>query len=175
MRTILDVGAPSRVALAIVALAVGGRVARAQAGASPMLTTMSDELARNFTALKSQPTPPYFLSYEITDTRSATVSTGFGALESSSERHNRQLDITLRVGSYKFDNTHAVRGDFARADAVLDRFGGTSVIPIDDDPAAIRNALWYQTDRHYKSAVQQLASARTNARVAIAAEDTSGE
>ena len=140
-----------------------------------MLTTMSDELTRNFSALKSQPTPPYFLSYQITDTRAVNVSSGFGALESSGERHNRQLDVTLRVGSYRFDNTHAVRGNFARADATLDRFAGTSVIPIEDDPAAIRNALWYQTDRHYKSAVQQLSSARTNARVAIAAEDTSGD
>ena len=136
---------------------------------------MYDELGRNFSALKSQPTAPYFLSYQITDTHSATVSTEFGALEASGERHSRQLDVTLRVGSYKFDNTHAVRGNFARADASLDRFSGTAVIPIDDDPGAIRNALWYQTDRHYKSAVQQLASARTNARVAIAAEDTSGD
>jgi hypothetical protein len=165
-----------RAALALVALSAGIRTARAQTAApSSVLNTMSDELTRNFSALKSQPTPPYFLSYEITDTRSATVSTAFGALQSSSERHHRQLDIALRVGSYRFDNTHAVRGNFARADAMLDRFAGTSVIPVDDDPAAIRNALWYQTDRHYKAAVQQLSSARTNARVAIAAEDTSGD
>jgi len=162
--------------LAIAALLLGARVGAAQTAApSAMLTTMSDELTRNFSALKSQPTPPYFLSYQITDTRAVNVSSGFGALESSGERHNRQLDVTLRVGSYRFDNTHAVRGNFARADATLDRFAGTSVIPIEDDPAAIRNALWYQTDRHYKSAVQQLSSARTNARVAIAAEDTSGD
>ena len=165
-----------RTALAIVALSVGTHIGGAQTAASaPMLSTMHDELERNFSALKSQPTPPYFLSYEITDTRTATVSTGFGALESSGERHSRQLDVALRVGSYRFDNTHAVRGNFGRADAMLDRFGGTAVIPIDDDPAAIRNALWYQTDRHYKAAVQQLSSARTNARVAIAAEDTSGD
>ena len=168
-----------RTALAVIVLSAGVRIGRAQTAASsapsPMLNTMYDELTRNFSALKSQPTPPYFLSYEITDTRSATVSSEFGALESSNERHNRQLDIALRVGSYRFDNTHAVRGNFARADASMDRFAGTAVIPIDDDPPAIRNALWYQTDRHYKAAVQQLSSARTNARVAIAAEDTSGD
>lgn len=165
-----------RTAIAIAALSVWTQVGRAQAAASaPMLTTMHDELTRNFTALKSQPTAPYFLSYEITDTRAATVSSGFGALDGSSERHNRQLYVTLRVGSYRFDNSHPVRGNFARADAALDRFGGTSIVPIDDDPAAIRNALWYQTDRHYKAAVQQLSGARTNANVAIAAEDTSGD
>src|SRR5207253_5484381 len=111
----------------------------------------------------------------VTDSRAATVSAGFGALEGSSERHSRQLDITLRVGGYGFDNTHAVRGNSGRVDAMFDRFAGSSAIPVDDDPAAIRNALWYQTDRHYKAAVQQLSSARTNARVAITAEDTSGD
>ena len=58
---------------------------------------------------------------------------------------------------------------------MMDRFAGSSPIPVDDDPAAIRNALWFQTDRRYKSAVQQLAGARTNARVAITAEDSSGD
>ncbi|HEY2849240.1 MAG TPA: metallopeptidase TldD-related protein, partial [Gemmatimonadaceae bacterium] len=136
---------------------------------------MSDELARNFTALKSQPTPAYFLSYEITDTRSATVSSAFGALSNSGENHHRQVSITLRVGSYAFDNTHPVRGSFARADALLDRFSSSAPIPVDDDPAAIRNVLWLQTDRRYKTALQQLAGARTNARVAVAAEDNSGD
>ncbi len=46
---------------------------------------------------------------------------------------------------------------------------------MDDDPAAIRSVLWFQTDERYKAAVQQLAGARTNSRVAIAAEDTSGD
>lgn len=176
MMTISRSRAVSGAALAILALSFAVRDARGQMAApSPVLKTMSDELARNFSALKSQPTPPYFLSYEVTDTRSATVSTGFGALESSNEGHRRQLDITLRVGSYGFDNTHKVRGNSGRVDAMFDQFGGSSVIPIEDDPAAIRNALWFQTDRHYKLAVQQLASARTNARVVIAAEDTSGD
>ena len=161
--------------LAVVALAAGARIAFAQAPAAPVLKAMSDELSRNFSALKAQPTPPYFLSYEVTDTRSATVSSEFGALSASDENHHRQLNVTLRVGSYSFDNTHAVRGNFARAGAALDRFSASAPIPVDDDPVAIRNVLWYQTDQRYKAAVQQLAGARTNARVAIAAEDTSGD
>jgi hypothetical protein len=81
----------------------------------------------------SQPTLPYFLSYEITDTRSATVFSTFVALESSNERHRQPLDIALRVLNYRFDNSHAVWGNFARADAMLDRFAGTSVIPVAAD------------------------------------------
>ena len=164
-----------RSALAIAALAAGARLAGAQSATAPVLKAMSDELARNFTALKAQPTPPYFLSYEVTDTRAATVSSEFGALSTSAESHHRQLNVTLRVGSYAFDNSHPVRGNFARADAMLDRFSAPAPVPVDDDPIAIRNVLWYQTDQRYKAAVQQLAGARTNSRVAIAAEDTSGD
>ena len=134
---------------------------------------MKTELARNFTALKAQPTAPYFLSYEITEHRGASVSSAFGALGSSNDTRNRRLDITLRVGSYNFDNTHAVRGDFASVGAAMARFGGAVPIPVDDDPAGIRKALWYETDRRYKAAVEQLAGAKTNAQVAVVAEDRS--
>jgi predicted Zn-dependent protease len=176
MSNLKRTGKALKPALAIIVLAVGAAgVARAQSAPAPALKAMSDELARNFAALKTQPTPPYFLSYEVTDMRTAIVAAEFGALHQSSESHRRQLGVTLRVGSYAFDNTHTVRGNFARADAMMDRFTATAPIPVDDDPEAIRNVLWFQTDRRYKSAVQQLASARTNARVAIAAEDSSGD
>src|SRR5579871_3543638 len=65
-----------RTAVSVGALAIGARLASAQS--APVLKAMSDELTRNFVALKTQPTPPYFLSYEVTDTRSATVSSEFG-------------------------------------------------------------------------------------------------
>jgi hypothetical protein len=137
--------------------------AQGPVGPSPVLRAMKDELTRNFTALKSQPTAPYFISYEITDIRSASVSSAFGALGSSADTHRRQLDITLRVGGYDFDNTHAVRGMFGVPTPVLDRFGGFTPVPVDDDPAGIKTALWYETDRRYKAALEQPAAARTNA------------
>jgi TldD protein len=163
--------APAAIALAI---ALSSAAAPAQsAPSSPVLLAMKAELARNFTALKAQPTAPYFLSYEITEHRGASVSSAFGALGGSNDTRNRRLDITLRVGSYNFDNTHAVRGDFASVGAAMARFGGAVPIPVDDDPAGIRKALWYETDRHYKQAVEQLAGAKTNAQVAVVAEDRS--
>src|ERR1017187_4741738 len=41
---------------------------RAQPPVSPVLTAMNAELARTRAKLKSQPVPPYYLSYEITET-----------------------------------------------------------------------------------------------------------
>ena len=139
---------------------------------SPVLQAMKDELARSLATLKSQPTPPYFLSYEISEVSRATVVGSFGAVTRSREGRRRALDVDLRVGDYRFDNTHPLRGGFPGRDFM--DFGERSTdIPIDDDPTAIRAALWYATDRDYKRAVQQLTWVKTNALVGVAAEDSS--
>jgi len=156
-------------------LVVASSRADAQArAASPVLQAMKEELARNFAALRTQPTPAYFLSYEITETRSVNINSSFGALASSSAGRRRVLDMAVRVGDYAFDNTHAVRGQFGRPD-FFGGFAGMAEVPIEDDAGAIRSILWYQTDRQYKRAVEQIASARTNAQVAVAAEDSSAD
>src|SRR5437870_279448 len=94
---------PARVAtyglLVVVALPPVVRP-RVPAAPAAVLGAMKDELARNFSALKAQPTPAYFLSYEITETHSVNVSSAFGAITSSGENRRRQLDLELRVGSY---------------------------------------------------------------------------
>lgn len=138
---------------------------------SPVLQAMKDELTRSLATLKAQSSPPYFLSYEISEVSRTTVVGSFGAITRSRDGRRRALDVDLRVGDPRFDNTHPLRGGF-RGD--LMDFGERSTdIPIDDDPTAIRAALWYATDRDYKRAVQQLTWVKTNALVGVAAEDSS--
>ena len=131
---------------------------------------MRAELARSLTTFKGQPTAPYFLSYEITEAHTLDVAGSFGAITQQSERRHRALDVDLRVGDYRFDNTHPLRGGFPGRG--FSGFGGMAEIPVDDDPTAIRAALWYATDRRYKRAVEQLTWVKTNAAVGVAAEDT---
>jgi TldD protein len=166
----LRLGACVALALALTSIPTAAQTR----AASPVLQAMKDELARNFATLRTQPTPAYFMSYEVTETRQVGISSSFGAIVSSSSGRRRQLDLSVRVGNYKFDNTHAVRGRFARPD-FFGAFSGFVEIPVEDDPAAIRNALWYQTDRQYKRSVEQLSAAKTNAEVAVAAEDSSSD
>src|SRR5271165_1426609 len=79
--------------------------------ASIMTGALKAELTRSMEHLKKQPTPPYFLSYEVLDIESTSVSGSFGALVSSfPPSHRRELGIDLRVGSYQLDNTHPIRG-----------------------------------------------------------------
>jgi predicted Zn-dependent protease len=135
-----------------------------------VLDAMRTELARSLATFKGQPTAPYFLSYEISEAHTLNVAGSFGAVTQSSERRHRALDVDLRVGDYRFDNTHPLRGGFpGRA---FMGFDGMAEIPVDDDPGAIRAALWYATDRKYKRAVEQLTWVKTNAAVGVAAEDT---
>src|ERR1017187_4570257 len=70
-------------------------------GASPVLAAAKTELDRDFDELKKQPIAPYYLSYEITDSNTATVSSSFGALVSSNSNHRRVAHIDVRVGDYE--------------------------------------------------------------------------
>lgn len=82
------------------------------AGQSGVLDAMKAELDRSMELLGEEETPPYFLSYEISESRSASASASFGALTGSDERHERLLDIDLRVGDYSLDNTRPIRDTF---------------------------------------------------------------
>src|SRR5262249_3298594 len=143
----------------------------AQPAASPVLSALQAELARSMEHLKLQPTPPYFLSYEVTEAHSVDASGSFGTLTRSNQSRRRNLDIDLRVGDYKLDNARPIRGAMTNYAA---RFSYVEM-PTDDDADAIRANLWYQTDLHYKRAVEQLTSAKTNSRVKVEQEDNSGD
>jgi predicted Zn-dependent protease len=151
-------------------LCLSAATALAQPAATPVLAAMQAELDRSIEHLKSQPNPPYFLSYEVTEVNRTDVSGAFGTLTRSSQQQRRNLDIDLRIGDYKLDNTHPIRGggnNGSRSSWVE--------MPTDNDPDAIRANLWYQTDLHYKRAVEQLTAAKTNASVKIEQEDNSGD
>ena len=140
---------------------------------SPSLTlqAMQAELTRSFSLLQEQPVPPYYLSYEITETEAVHVGASFGALTYSNKSRRRQLDIDLRVGDYAFDNTHQVRGvpsDFSEHYSMIE-------VPIEDDPDAIRSVLWYHTDKKYKRAIEQLTTVKTNVQVKVEEEDQSDD
>ena len=138
---------------------------------SPLLMAMRQELLRSMENLKSQPMPPYFLSYEISESRSVSVHGAFGTILSSTESRSRLLNLDLRIGDPGFDNTHAIRGGSQFFD-FSDRFLFAPVV-LEDNPAAIRQILWYQTDKKYKQALEHYTRAKANSQVKVAPEDAS--
>jgi predicted Zn-dependent protease len=161
---------PLAYGLLLQALALGW--AAAQTPGPPVLQAMQAELDRSMEKLKSQPVPPYFLSYEITESHNIAVSGEFGKIANSNEYRSRHLDIDLRVGSYDMDNTREVRGGMQ-----MGSYGNFSSIeiPIDNDPDAIRATIWYQTDLRYKRALEQFTKVKTNVQVKVAQEDKSAD
>ncbi len=138
---------------------------------SPVLASLKAELDRSLRTLKSQPVPPYFLSYEITDDQVVEVNASFGQITSSVRSHNRQLDIDLRVGDYRLDNTHLIATGFPEFN-FFERMGFIQV-PLEDNPEALRSIIWYNTDRKYKAAVEQFTKVKTAVQVAVSPEDKS--
>ncbi len=124
---------------------------------------------RNFTVLKQKADPqPYFLSYEITEQEFKTISGTLGTVDGTSGGKQRALDVSIRVGSPKLDNYHIVRGDRGQVTS-------GALITFEDNVNSIKQRLWLETDRAYRSAAQRFIRIKTNTQVRVAAEDDSDD
>ncbi len=117
-----------------------------------MLGAMADELDRARKSLQLRGhEAPYFISYAVRGIETEEVGAKYGALFLDRTRHDRRLQVDVRVGSYAFDNTGQPEGfDFDGSDS---GYSPGREAPLDDDPVALRNALWLMTDEHYKKSL----------------------
>lgn len=142
------------------------------AASDKIIGAVKSELDRNFKALQKQDVPPYFISYSVTDTKTARISASNGKIETSLIDEARKLDTEVRVGDYDFDNTHIIRG----ADTDFNRlFSNTDYLPLDDNTDGIKAKIWLSTDRAYKAAVERYEKAVSNKAVKVAEEDSSAD
>src|SRR5437660_377536 len=98
-----------------------------------LLATMNAELTRAKSELAKADPAPYFLSYSVVDHRAVVIAASEGAILSSASGHQRQADVSVRVGSSKLDNTHG-----------QSRYSGltSGTIPLENDRDAIARILW---------------------------------
>lgn len=112
---------------------------------------------------------PYYLAYTVTETTSVNVQARLGALQSSDSSRARILDTDLRVGSHALDNTRTIRG--SRGGGALARFlSGATPIALDDEPAAIRQAIWKATEASFAAAVERYKQVLTSTQTTIQGE-----
>ena len=110
-----------------------------------LLRAMVDELQRGKVGLELEDLEkPYFIEYVMLDATQTGVSAELGAITGAGDMRARYLRSDVRVGSYKLDNTNFGRGSF----------GGAGAIPIEDDYNAVRQAIWWATDRMYKDVIE---------------------
>ena len=110
-----------------------------------LLSAMRAELDRSKTQLKmDEVAAPYYIEYRVFDLDQYAAEAAFGALRSDVRAHIRFLRVVVRIGDYKQDSY------FGQGEGVVD------FMPLDNDVAAIRHALWLSTDRAYKTAAESL-------------------
>ena len=134
---------------------------------------MSQELNRNFGVLKEKAdTPPYFMSYEVTEVEYRSFTGTLGTVEPLSGSKNRALDVSVRVGSPKMDNYHRVRGT---GGASQEQFTSGALLTFEDSVDSIKRRLWIETDRAYRAAAKRLIRIKTNSQVRVAEADDSDD
>lgn len=129
-----------------------------------LLHTMQGELDRAMTSLAKADPAPYFISYAANEDSGDIIMASNGALVANANRHERTVDITVRVGSRQLDNTHGEN----RFNAIT-----TAALPLEDKPDAIARILWLNTDRMYKKASQGFMEVKTDTKVRAEEEDSS--
>ena len=129
-----------------------------------LLHTMQGELDRAMTSLAKADPAPYFISYAANEDSGDIIMASNGALVANANRHERTVDITVRVGSRQLDNTHGEN----RFNAIT-----TAALPLEDKPDAIARILWLNTDRMYKKASQGFMEVKTDTKVRAEEDDSS--
>jgi len=119
---------------------------KATQSSDPMLKAMQAELSREKASLVlSGMQRPYFIEYRMDDISTYEAVANYGALTQEAANHQRVVRVDVRVGDYVADSSS--RGD-----------GAVTLGPEDDNPGALRYALWFATDTAYKNALRAYAA-----------------
>lgn len=111
-----------------------------------------DELHRSLKLLRIPGhEAPYFLSYNLYESIDFSVEGNLGAIVTRSGKQDRSLYPSVRVGSYKLDNTNFDSTDYAEASSTR-----SDTTPIDENYMALRKSVWLGTDTKYKQAIKFL-------------------
>jgi TldD protein len=121
--------------------------AHAAASGDAILEALLTELDRSKAQLKiEQVQAPYYIEYRVNDVDDYDAEAAFGAIRESQRVRVRILRVVVRVGDYKQDSY------FAQG------MGETNILPLDNDPIALRHQIWLSTDEAYKAAGEALAA-----------------
>lgn len=113
----------------------------------PLLAAMQEELAREKELLLLPGMQrPYFMEYRLEDIHNYEAVANFGAVTSESNRRQRIVRVSVRIGDYATDSSTS-RGE-----------GSLQLAPQDQDVSALKFALWTATDEAYKNALRGYAN-----------------
>src|SRR5262249_27385841 len=85
------------------------------------------------------------IEYRVNDVDDFRAESAFGAIRESNRSHIRVLRVVVRIGNYKQDSYYN------------QGVGSATILPLDNDPIALRRQIWLLTDEAYKSAADAYA------------------
>jgi len=137
----------------------------------PILNAMKSEISRAMKELKSDDgIKPYYIGYTIDENAIHNISATHGVLTNSSYTKSRYLDVDLRVGSPKLDNTHKIK------ERVMMLFPPPPTeISLNDDKDALRYRLWLETESSFRDAIQRYQKVLASTALNITQSDTSND
>lgn len=116
----------------------------AASSSDPVLQAMLEEMARSKSLKMENVPPPYYIECRISDMDEYDADAAFGALRGTRRTRARVLRAVVRVGDYKQDSYFG------------SGMGQAEIVPLDDDPVALRRQIWLATDSAYKAASEAL-------------------
>ncbi|HEX2933793.1 MAG TPA: metallopeptidase TldD-related protein [Bacteroidales bacterium] len=136
-----------------------------------LLSILEEEVNREFSILKNQEVPAYYIAYSVEESYGYSVSALFGSLTYSDDYKSKVLTITIRVGTPQLDNFHPLRDKSDNSG----RYSSIIELPEENDPLAIKTIIWKATSNAYEEAVAQLSKVKSNVSVKIDEEDKSAD
>jgi predicted Zn-dependent protease len=121
-----------------------------------IVRAMRDEINRSMNHLYLESLEkPYYIEYTLKVTDAYRIGATLGSIINSTHRKRAELTVSVRVGSYKFDNSNFF-------DIGLSFFGSSDneesfknrTVPYELDYNTLNRELWLATDAAYKQAAE---------------------
>ncbi len=124
-------------------------VLKAQTNADDIIfKAMNDELNRNLSKLTlDKHQPPFFISYQLNDAQTLSISATLGTLLNSTLTPSRSQNVRLMVGDYSLNDENFFGSPSATS-------GGFLSLPLENNYDAIRRSFWITSDQSYKRAIE---------------------
>jgi len=130
-----------------------------QIGDEEILQAMRDGIKRSMLELKIESlSDPYYIEYKLTLNNPTVIKSNMGSVSDISNKPYSRLNVQVRVGDYKFDNTNFFDiglGFFGSSDDE-ERYKNRN-IGQEFDYFSLRRHLWLATDAAYKQSAELFA------------------
>ena len=160
-----------KILLLAAGLSIVPAVSAADMKTDAVMNALIKELDRSFKGFQNaEKVPLYYLSYEVTESKTYYLGAKMGAITSDSDYARRNLDIDMRVNTPELDNTHQVKGDYSWANQSQ---ALNLPLAVEDNEDALRARVWEYTDKAYKKAQENFTKVKMNKAVTAAEDDPS--